>query len=51
MIKEIQGLRAIAILMILFVHSVGILPPIYHETLFKIQNVFLHLQELNYFLF
>lgn len=40
MIKEVQGLRAIAILMVLFIHCVGILPQEYHERIFKLQNIF-----------
>lgn len=40
MIKEIQGLRAIAILMVLFVHILAILPPSYYENIINIQKLF-----------
>lgn len=40
MIKGIQGLRAIAILMVLFIHILGVLPQEYHHHIYDIQNIF-----------
>lgn len=40
MIREIQALRAIAILMVLFVHCGALLPEKYHKDIFFIQNIF-----------
>ena len=40
MIKEIQGLRAIAIIMVLVVHSLVIVPPNWQDYVIKLQRLF-----------
>ena len=40
MIKEIQGLRAIAIIMVLVVHGLAIVPPSWQDYVIKLQRLF-----------
>lgn len=40
MIKEIQGLRAIAIIMVLVVHGLVIVPPSWQDCVIKLQRLF-----------
>lgn len=40
MIKEIQGLRAIAIIMVLVVHGLAIVPPSWQDHVIKLQSLF-----------